>query len=479
MSRLFIKSQVHISRFLIALGAMLLSARAADAQGLSDLVGKNTGGIPPSAAGDLDLRFGRDRVDLGLSPNLRPTLGPTKQVVGISAQADLRMICGQYDLKASLQHLLGREAREEFIEGILGTLVQELVGSGMELLCQAEPTLCTLLQNHSISANLKMGYYKDLCQAIESAVVDSAKRNYASGVELCLKEKKDQGIPIDQAVEACQKKPPQLTGFRGDVLGELDLGKELHGLFETMGLSPGAQKLAQVMSDATKLGPNSVAAQLDPSAVPRLFDEVQADYAKRLQDILAQAASRQPVATVDLRALVPPGAVPITEDELRDYALLSPREQAPVIASLSSAWALFDMGNQIRELERAIEVLKGAPTVDEGQRKLLEDRLVRLRNEKGRLVERFRDQEIVMQAMASAKAVAGQEYSKRVTAVEGRVGEQGRKRDLVNDTRSYGTLPSMSAGAATGSGSRLAAKSAANCANCGLDFGLGSLGTQP
>jgi hypothetical protein len=137
------------------------------------------------------------------------------------------------------------------------------------------------------------------------------------------------------------------------------------------------------------------------------------------------------------------------------------------------------MGNQIRELERAIEVLKGAPTVDEGQRKLLEDRLVRLRNEKGRLVERFRDQEIVMQAMASAKAVAGQEYSKRVMAVEGRVGEQGRKRDLVNDTRSYGTLPSMSAGGATGSGTGPAAKAAANCANCGLDYSLGSLGTQP
>src|SRR5204862_478243 len=145
-----------------------------------------------------------------------------------------------------------REAREEFLQGILGTLVQELVGSGMELLCQAEPTLCTLIQNHSVSANLKVGYYKDLCQAIESAVVDASKKNYANTVDQCLKEKRDQGVPIDRAIEMCQKKPPQLTGFRGEVLGELDLGKEFHKLFENMGLSPGAQKLAQRLSDDTK-----------------------------------------------------------------------------------------------------------------------------------------------------------------------------------------------------------------------------------
>ena len=56
MSGLLIKSQVHISGLLIALGAMLLSARAADAQGLSDLVGKKTGVIQQDTAGDLDLR---------------------------------------------------------------------------------------------------------------------------------------------------------------------------------------------------------------------------------------------------------------------------------------------------------------------------------------------------------------------------------------------------------------------------------------
>ncbi len=448
------------------------SAPAAAAQGLSDLVGQKTNRVERTPGGDLDLRLGRDRADLGLSPNLRPILAPERKSVGLSAQADLRMICGQYDLKASLQHLLGREAREEFLQGILGTLVQELVGSGMELLCQAEPTLCTLLQSHSVSANLKVGYYKDLCQAIESAVVDAQKKNYANTVDQCLKEKKDQGVPLDRAMDMCQKKSPQLTGFRGEILGEMDLGKELHGLFENMGLSPGAQKLAQRLSDDTKLAPRSVAADLDPNAVPRLFDEAQAAYAKRLSDLISQAADRQPVATVDLRMLVPAGAPPITEAELRDYARLSPRERAAVVGSISSAMAVFEMGEQIRELERAIEVLKGAPTTDEANRKMLEDRLVRLRGEKARLVERFRDQELVMRAVASAKGLAAQEYAKRVASIESQAGESGRKRDLLNETRSYGTLPTKAVGSSGASGT------ASNCAGCGLDFSFGSYGGQ-
>jgi len=456
----------------------LLPCPEAAAQGLTDLVGKNSGGVVQTSGDSLDLRFGRDRADLGLSPNLRPLLSPEKKYVGISAGVDLRMICGQYDLKASLQQMLGREAREEFLEGILGTLVQEMVGSGMELLCQAEPTLCTLLQNHSISANMKVGYYKDLCQAVESAVVDSAKRNYATTVDQCLKDKKDQGMSIDQAVEACQKKSPQLTGFRGNVVGELDLGKEFQDLLGSFGLSPRAQKLAQNLSDSTLLGPSTVASQLDPSAVPRLFEEAEADYAKKLGAVMNQAASAQAIAPADLAALVPPGAPFIAEDEVRDYARLSPRDQAATISSIASALAIYEMGQNISELERALEVLKGAPTVDEAKRKLLEDRMVRLRNEKSRLAERLRDQALVMQAMGGAKALAAEEYSRRVASIENRVGELGRTRQTLNDTRSYGTLPAQTTGQTSQGSAGSGSAASADCVNCGFDFSFGSYGVQ-
>src|SRR5947207_15542228 len=68
-----------------ALAALL--PREAAAQGLSDLLGKKPGTAGQSSGDSLDLRFGRDRSDLSLSPNLRPILAPEKKFVGLSAQA--------------------------------------------------------------------------------------------------------------------------------------------------------------------------------------------------------------------------------------------------------------------------------------------------------------------------------------------------------------------------------------------------------
>lgn len=456
-----------IAATLIFWAGLLLPCRPAVAQGLSDILGKKKEEAKQVGRYDPQLKFGRDRVDLGLSPGLDPISPAEKKYVGFTAQADLRMICGQYDLKASLQHLMGREAREEFLDGILNSLVHQVVGSGMELLCQAEPTLCTLLQNYSISANMKMGYYKDLCQAIESAVVDAQKKNYANAVDACLKEKRDQGVPIDRAMEMCQKKSAPIRGFHGEVLGELDLGRELHGLLGQMGLSPGAQKVAQRLGDETKQGASTVASQADANAISRLYDETREDYAKRIGALIDQAKSRQPIATVDLRAAVPEGAPPLAEDEIRAYALLPDYERASVISSLSSALAIYEMGRQMREVERAIEALQGAPTVDEAKRKMLDDRLARLRNEKGRLIEYFREQALVMEAIARAKALAGREYSRQVGEVQARAGQARLKSELLNDLARPGALPQA------GSGKRAPATSG-NCDNCGLQAFFGS-----
>lgn len=446
-------------------------------QGISDLLGggSSTPG-QPSSTPDLQLKYGLDRSDLALSPGFGTLASPEKKYVGFSAQADLRMICGQYDLKASLQHLLGREAREEFLEGVLQSLIKEVVGSGMDLLCQAEPTLCTLLQNYSISANMKVGYYHNLCQAIESAVVDSARKNYANNVDQCLKEKKDQGIPIDQAVEACQKKPTPITGFHGEVLSEFDLGKELNTLFGALGLSPGASKLAQRVSDQSKLVPGSLGAQVDPNSLTSYFDEKRQSYAGKLSDALDQAAQRMPVATVDYRALVPQGAPPLAEDEIRQMALLSPEEQAAAIASISTALALFEMGNEIHEVERALEVLKTAPGVDEAKRNELEARRARLRTEKVRLIERTKDQSVVMEAYAAARGMASREFSKRVATIQTQAGDAEQKKALVDELAAPGALPPPKASNRGLVGYQ--ASRSTTCASCGLEGSFGSYGAE-
>ena len=104
--------------------------------------------------------------------------------------------------------------------------------------------------------------------------------------------------------------------------------------------------------------------------------------------------------------------------------------------------------------------------------------MVRLRNEKSRLAERLRDQTLVMQAMGGTKALAAEVYSRRVASIEDRVGELGRNRQMLNDTRSYGTLPSRTAGQAPQGSAATASAASADCVNCGFDFSFGSYGVQ-
>lgn len=413
----------------------------ARAQGLQDLLERKKDDLRGAASYETDLRVGRNRVDLTLAPSVRiPRLAEERRL-GISTQADLRMICGQYDLKATFQHLLGKEAREEFLEGLPELLVQELVGSGMDLLCQAEPTLCNLLQNYSISANLKLGYYKDLCQAIEQAVVDAQRKNYASAVEACLREKQAQGYPLDRAIEICQKRGGQVTGFRGELVGELDLGRALREVLGGSGMSPGAEKLVDRLSESTRLTPSSMSSEIDPYAVAGLYEEIRQEYAARVEKLLEKASKREAISGEELAAAVPAGAPRVAEDEIRTLALLPAHERQDVVASLASAWALFELRRRIHEVERALEALRGAPTVDEGKRRLLEDRLDRLRNERRRFEEIHEDQARAADALVRAKALADREYGSRVAQVKSRVDLESKKRDLANSVRPWGSCP--------------------------------------
>lgn len=414
-------------------------------QGITDYLDRKKDEIRSSVTPEAALRVGRNRVDLSLSPSVRLPGATQGRSVGISAQADLRMICGQYDLKATFQHLLGKEAREEFLDGLINMLVGELAGSGMDLLCQAEPTLCNLIQNYSISANLKMGYYKDLCQAIESAITDAQRKNYASAVEACLKEKQSQGVSLDRAMEACQKENPQVRGFRGEVLGQLDLGAALHDILGGSGLSPGAEKLLGRLSESTRVGPGLLSSEVDPHAIAGLHGEIREEYAGRLRALIEGALRRGPVLPQDLAQAAPAGMPPILEDEVRTWALLPASEREDMIGSLSSAYAMVELRRRIHEVERGIEALRGAPTVDEGKRRMLEDRLERLRNERRRLEEVHDDQVRAMDALARAKGLGGREYAKRIAQVRSRTDLGGKTNALANSVRPWGSCPAVAA----------------------------------
>ncbi len=457
--------------------ALLMGSAVASAQGLSDPLGQKADAGKLAPGYDLEKRVGRNRLDLHLSPNLEMPRWGEERSLGLSGQADLRMICGLYDLKATFKHLLGKEAREEFLDNLPQVLLQEVVGSGMDLLCQAEPTICNLLQNYSVSANLKIGYYNDLCQAVEQSLVDGRRKNQASAVDACLREKQAQGYSLDRAMEACQKANPKVSGFRGELLGEFDLGVALRDVLKDVGLSPGAEELVDRLGEQTKIGGGSMSARPDPGAVVALYEKVRQEQQRLLDRLMGTAAKGEGLDPEELKKLVSEGAPAITEDEVRALALLPPYERGPVVASLASAMALYEMTRRIHEVERALEAVKSGPTVDEGKRELLEARLTRLRNEKRRLDEIHEEQARVMNTLAAAKGVAAGEQKDRVAQVQSRTGSTARKRELERSVRPWGALPARSARDEPPRSSSGVSKTA-SCGGCGLEYSFGAMGAK-
>lgn len=465
-------AQSQFACVLVFLGA---AAQTATAQGLSDLLGgrDNAAGLPPRS--ESKIAVGKDRTDLRLSANVIPNaLGHTRGAgeIGISANLDLDFICGQFDLKSTFRQLLGKEIREEFLQGALGYLQSEVTGSAMELLCQAQPTLCTLLQNHNIAANLKLGYHYDRCQAIENVVDNSQKRIYASAIDECLREKQARGIPLADALDACRR-ANRVRGFGGESLAEFDLARELR---KYVTLSEEGQKLLGKLAEDTRYGGTWASTRPNASLLEARHEEVKQAFLDRWSQAVEKAPLKGGLPDADLRKLVPAGYPPVTRDEVQRLALLQPSKRDAALGSITSAIALSELTREIHEIERALESVAGAPTIEEGQRKLLEGRMTRLRKERTRLEEDYRDMEFYRNAYLSVKNLADAEAEHRVARAQDRIALEVGKRGLVARTRAWGSSEQEASTSAYGRGAQAAAAKAADCGNCGLEYSLGAVG---
>ena len=407
-------------KLILAAFTVLLLTVPAYGQDFTDLLGNRPADVRREGRIPMSASIRPNRVDLRLSPQILPILPGSPSAnrgrgeLGVRANMDLDFVCGKFDLRATFGNLLGKEMREEYIEGVIGYLESELTGSAMELLCQAQPTLCTLMQNNNIAANLKLGYHYDRCQAIESAVDRGQRSIYAGALEACLRQKQVAGVPMDQALADCRQ-TSQVRGLNGNLIYEFDLGREILDLVGPERLSPGARDLVTNIAEQTTYGPSWTSSTPNGSAVVSRHDALTRQYLGAWEDALGQASSS--TSSLDdtvYDELSPPGAPRVSSIELERLLLLPPQDQRIAVGSLASAAAFGHLTREIHEVERALESLAGLPSIEEPQRKMLESRMTRLRKERQRLQETYSSQEIYNGAYLAVKRMADRRYAEGI-----------------------------------------------------------------
>lgn len=455
--------------------ALPLEMNSALAQGITDLLGRKQESSATPGAVRRGVVVGRDRVDLRLTADVIPSVTGRNRgqaEIGISANLDLDFICGQFDLKGTFRNLLRKEVREEFLEGLLGFVESELTGSAMELLCQAQPTICTLLQNHNIAANLKLGYHYDRCKAIDEAIDHAQKRVYAGAIEQCLREKEAAGVPLAEALDACRR-AGRVRGFQGEALAEFDLAKELSKL---VGLSDGGQKLLDGLAEETRYGGTWVSSKPDADVLLKRHEEAKRIYVDRWEKAMAKVDRRERVVDEERAELIPPGSPVLAQDELETIGLLPPHARRAAVASLASAAALLHLTREIHEVERALETVAGVPTIEEGQRKMLEGRLARLRKERSRLEELYADQEFFNRSYQNVKGLADEAYYTRIGLQRQRAAIDSRRRGMYAQVAAWGSARRPPSAPPVPQPSQTRSTVSADCGGCGFEYSFGTVG---
>lgn len=351
------------------------------------------------AAASTDTYRGRDRLDLGLAGDLGAGLIGSPQgtgSLGLSASLDADFACGKFDLHANLRSLFGKEAREEFMKGILNYALSELTGSGLTLLCEASPTACQVFQHYRVNANelLKVNY--NWCQAIQQGVDSGLQKSQAAAIKSCIDEKRKQGVPLDQALSDCQSSN-KMQGFGGVRVVNLSI---LGELTRALSLAPADQKRAGLLLNDVTLSTSGASGQIRSDVVPEAFLKRRTEFLKSWDDALAQAKDDQPIVPETLQALTPPGAARLLPEEVKEISRLAPARQRLYVSQMASSSALLSLTVDIQWLERLLQASRKDPTVDQGLVKWLETELQDLRRQLDQMRELAAEQSRYQKALA-------------------------------------------------------------------------------
>ncbi len=384
----------------------------------------------------------RDRLDLRFGAALTTLADERGRArIGIDSVIDADFACGRFDLRANLKSLLGKEAREDMIDALLGALEGELLHNALVLACEASPTACQAFQHFRVSANAILGMQYNRCQAIESAVSDGLRGLKAKAIKDCVEAKRREGMSMNEALASCEN-ADMLQALDGSKVKEIDLAEELK---KALKLDDVDFKNLQDLLSAVRLGANGSKGEVQADGVLRKFDALNGQYlAAWAEAVGALAADPQHRPTdEELKKLAPPGAGGgVLPDELRELAELPEAQRRIVLRVLASESALLHLTLDVQSIERKLAAARKDPRLDDGRVRAwtreLDDLRLQLRQIEERMERQARFSAAFLKARDLARTTQSRHAAAAVADSQG-AAEDGKKLDAI--APAFGSRP--------------------------------------
>ena len=381
---------------------------------------------------------GRDRLDLAMTADLQGGLmGVSPQGsarLGLNGSLDVDFACGKFDVNANLRQLFGKEAREEFMNGLLNYALSELTGSGLTLLCEASPTACQVFQHYRINANemLKVNY--DWCQSVEQGLDSGLQKSQAAAIKSCIDEKRQAGMTLDQAREACRN-ANKMQGLGGIQVVNLSVVGELA---RALNLNPEDRRRTELLLSDIKLSTRGASGEVRTEVLPEAYAKRRSEYLDAWSEALTQVNGGKKASDDTLKKLSPPGAPSVQAAEVQEIARLAPALRRLYIAQVASATALLSLTVDVHRVERLIQAAKKDPNADQGLMRQYETELVDLRRQLEQLRELAQQQNTYNRALAELSQAGQRKVHEDAASVISAIDRQNGGDKALREVTPYG-----------------------------------------
>ena len=302
--------------------------------------------------------------------NYNPPVAPEAPGVGYSIISGSKG-CSGFDLASSFNSVLSEQVLTDYIKGISSAA---MAAAPMLLLEYASPTLADIIKHFNAMTNMRLGLRYAQCEDIERAAGEYMDKLRKKSESECIKEKVAQGLDIDSAMKACKEGNdpfsflkdaegiPLIRGGKIDVLADI---------FKKINIPSDRKDFVKEVTGETTITSSQIESNKGEKSIYKVSEDFRSDASNKLFSIVNEYLSSKTISTDSLNSLSLPNN-PVTEEQIRDIALMPKAKQYIAVSKIASDIAFFKTISKYRQaMDDLLEAMR-APGLDDVQRGVLE-----------------------------------------------------------------------------------------------------------
>ena len=279
--------------------------------------------------------------------------------------------CSGFDLASSFNSTFSEQILADYLKGISSSAI---AAAPMLLLEYASPTLADIVKHFSAMTNMRLGLRYAQCEDIEKAAGEYMDKLRKKSESECVKDKVAQGLDIDSALKACKEgKDPFafLKNAEGIPLvqgGKIDV---LSDIFKKINIPNDRKDFVKSVVGETTITSSQIENNKGEKSIYKVNDDFRTETSDKFFSIVSEYMNSKTVSTDSLKDISLHNN-PVTEEQIKNIALMPKAKQYIAVSKLSSDIAYFKTISQCRQaMDDLLEAMR-APGLDDVQRGVLE-----------------------------------------------------------------------------------------------------------